>query len=269
MNTERNFYGDGCCDSGQIMAKTLDKIREWMRRESQGQGQRGAQADFIRKLPVKAPGQVTKFFAGKEVYAGALLDWMESLGFEVVFPGEKKDTAKQVHFVNPRVVSVDEMTDGPVDDQYIAVPLATMPVAAGAGMIPEESIRGWVLVWTGQAAVRHKSKLVAVEIGRSQDSMVPTLHPFDLVLVDRDDTNVTRDFPGNIFLVQEPAHADAGLSIKRVKLQRKNGRELVTFFSDNPQYPPDIYELSSDYGDDIRMAVKGRVVWSWSDMTKK
>jgi len=174
------------------------------------------------------------------------LNFVERIGGKIVFGGESGcATAKDVHFVHPKVLSTEE-AEGPIDDDYIAVPLAAMPVAAGTGMIPEDRIKSWVLVWTGQEAVRHRSNLAAVEIGKDQISMQPTLHPGDLVLVDRDDW-LPKNPPGNIYLVQEPATDEAGLAIKRVRLQRKNGRELVVFFSDNPDYVPELYDLDADY----------------------
>ena len=195
----------------------------------------------------------------------------DSAGIQISGPFSSKDqahTAKNVHFVKPQILSAEDVQEGPIDENYLAVPLAGMPVAAGTGIIPEESINSWILVWTGQEAIRHRTNLAAVEIGQGQLSMVPTLHPGDLVLIDRND-RIPHNPPGNIYLIQEPAADEAGLAIKRVRLQRKNDRELVVFFSDNTDYMPEIYDLNTDYDGDLRRAIKGRVVWSWSDMTKK
>jgi len=195
------------------------------------------------------------------------LNFVENIGGRVVFDDNiPPETSKSVHFVKPKIISAKEGLEGPIDENYLAVPLASMPVAAGPGIIPEESIKSWVLVWTGQEAIRHRSNLAAIEIGRGQLSMEPTLHPGDLVLIDRNDT-LPQDPPGNIYLVQSPD--DDGLAIKRVRLQRKNDQELVVFFSDNMDYLPEIFDLNADYEGDLRRAIKGRVVWSWSDMTKK
>jgi hypothetical protein len=156
---------------------------------------------------------------------------------------------------------------GPDSEDYIAVPLAESPVAAGPGLIPEDKIRGWVLVWKHQESVRWRSNLVAVEIGRGENSMVPTLHPGDIVLVDRNDKNL--DPPGKIMLITEPG-PDGGSAIKRVSTLRKDGDLELIFYSDNArEHPPRTYGLKRDYDTDITRAISGRVVWAWSDMTKK
>ncbi|MFW5970492.1 MAG: S24 family peptidase [Desulfovermiculus sp.] len=196
---------------------------------------------------------------------------LDALGARVIFEDEKSpDTTRPVHFVRPQIVSTEDLP-GPVDENYRAVPLANRPVAAGTGIIPAEQFdeNSWVLVWTRHASIRHRSNLAAVEIdGREGNSMIPTLHPGDLVLLDRNEF-LPKTPPGNIYLVQMPDGDDMGLAIKRVRTQRKNGKELVVFYSDNPEYGPEVFDLDSDYDGDIRRAIKGRVVWSWSDMTKK
>jgi len=189
---------------------------------------------------------------------------LEAAGAKITF--EEADASREVHFVNPKIVNAEEI-DGPVDDDYLAVPLASMPVAAGPGIIPEEDIQSWVLVWRNHESVRHRSNLVAVEIGKNQHSMEPTLHPKDIVLIDRSDF-IPKEPPGNIYLIREPA-PDCALAIKRVRIQVKDGQEFIVFYSDNPQYPPDFYNLKIDYDNDIKKAVIGRVVWAWSDMSKK
>ncbi len=193
----------------------------------------------------------------------------DALKAEITFPFDdsKKDITKSVHFVKPKIVTALP-DDGPIDDDYIAVPLASMPVAAGRGIIPEDKIRSWILVWKGQEAVRHRGNLAAVEIGPRETSMIPTLHPKDIVLIDRDDYR-PKPPPGNIYLVREPQGDVDGLAIKRVRFQIKNNKELIVFYSDNTDFAPDIYDMETDYSGEVSRAVVGRVIWSWSDMTKK
>lgn len=215
------------------------------------------QATFYKTLSGKCIPQAKEF-----------LEWLEREGVQLIFPEERDGLAKNVHFVNPKMVNVEGI-EGPVDEDYLAVPLASMPVAAGPGIIPEEKIQSWVLVWRSHESVRHRSNLVAVEIGKDQRSMEPTLHPGDIVLIDRNDF-IPKSPPGNIYLVRFPGgDGEAGLSIKRVQLYSKNKQDLISFYSDNPQYPPDIYDLNVEYDGDIKRAIVGRVVWAWSDMSKK
>ena len=97
--------------------------------------------------------------------------------------------------------------------------------------------------------------------------MEPTLHPGDIVLIDKGDYRPSPP-PGNIYLVRFPGD-DGGLAIKRVQTYSKDKKYLISFYSDNPQYPPEIYDLKVEYDNEISRAVIGRVVWAWSDMTKK
>ena len=83
---------------------------------------------------------------------------------------------RDICFVDARVVGVAG-EGGPLPEEYLAVPLAEDPVAAGPGLIPSDKVGGWVLVWRRHESIRFKSNLIAVEIGRNENSMVPTLHP--------------------------------------------------------------------------------------------
>jgi hypothetical protein len=196
-----------------------------------------------------------------------LMTWLDQLGARIVFPDEKHDTTCEVRFVAPRMVQVNGDPNPPVPDDYIAVPMARGAVAAGAGLVPSDEIHDWVLVARNQDAIRFRTNLIAVRIDRGMDSMAPTLHPGDIVLVDKDDFKDKFDAPGNIFLVREPDHS---VAVKRVVIKGKNGDTTLTFYSDNVTlYPPQNYSLNEDYAGDISRAIVGRCVWSWADMRKK
>mgnify|MGYP000538862888 CR=1 FL=1 len=178
------------------------------------------------------------------------------------------DTTREVKFVAPKILSAEEMAEGPIPEDYFAVPLAEGEVAAGMGRVPEDRIRSWVLIWRHHESVRFRSNLVAVEIGKGEDSMIPTLHPEDLVAVDRDDFKNKFDPPGNIFLVRYP---DGDIAIKRVNVVNRGKDFELTFYSDNAmKHPPSpAYSLREHFQGEINRAVMGRVVWGWSNMTKK
>lgn len=151
----------------------------------------------------------------------------------------------------------------------MAVPLAQGSAAGAPGLIPEDAVRGWVLALKDQSSIRYRVNLVAVEVGKGQEAMVPTLHPSDIVLVDRDDFRPEPD--GSIFLVREPGQ-EPEVAIRRVYSSRRDGQTLLTFISDNPDkrsYPPSVHSLEGDYQGDLRRAIVGRVVWAWADMTRK
>ena len=202
-------------------------------------------------------------------HTGLTLDSVEKLanvlGCRLVFE-EKQDTGRDVVFVEPQIVNA-KAGPPPAHEDYLAVPLAAGHVAAGPGLIPEDRIRSFILVWKHHDAVRFRRNLVAVEIGRGETSMEPTLHSGDIVLVDRDDCVPEPD--GKIMLVMDPG-PDADAAIKRVATQARNGGTELVFYSDNGKlHPPRTHSLDRDYDGDLHRAIAGRVVWAWSDCTKK
>ena len=122
-----------------------------------------------------------------------------------------------------------------------------------------------------QQSVRTRSNLLAVEIGKNQISMTPTLHPGDIVLVDRDDWGQHSGYksPGNIFLVREVGQ-EGGAKVKRVALAGRNDSAIITFYSDNyEEFEPEPHLLAQDYGGGLREVIVGRVIWAWSDVSRK
>lgn len=208
----------------------------------------------------------------KRLLEGERSKWAQMLGriadaanVHVASTGFAPDQSRDVCFVAPKRLSVEDM-EQPIPEDYIAVPLADGPVAAGRGFVPEDVIKSWVLVWKNHDSVRFRTNLIAVEIGKGQNSMVPTLHPQDILLVDRDDFKDRFNPPGNIFLVREP---DDSVTVKRVSIKQKNGDMLLTYYSDNVEHAPMLYSLTEEFDGDISRAVIGRVVWAWSDMSRK
>lgn len=214
------------------------------------------------------PSQLNRFLKNERgLNADSLGKILDGLAATVSFPDEPADAAMEVCFVSPTKTSAGEHSPDPVPEDYLAVPLASSPVAAGPGLIPEDMIESWVLVWRHHESVRHRSNLVAVQIGENQISMTPTLHPGDIVLVDRDDRDPQP--AGRIMLVSEPGQ-EGGVMVKRVNTKRLEDDMELIFYSDNSrEFPPVTYRLERDYDGDISRAVGGNVVWAWSDMTRK
>jgi len=245
----------------------VEKVRLGIARLAREHGGPSALAE---KSGVGQPN-VSKFLSGKAIPRfDTVARILETLGARILFPDDERDTTRQVVFVAAKRSSgAAEQAPQPTPENYMAIPLAQGAVAAGPGLIPEDAVRGWVLAMKDQSSIRYRTNLVALEVGRGQESMVPTLHPQDIVLVDRDDFRPEPD--GSIFLVREPG-PDAEVTVKRVYTSRKEGQTLLTFVADNPDkrsYPPSVHSLESDYQGDLRRAVVGRVVWAWSDMTRK
>jgi len=224
------------------------------------------------------PSTLTRWLSGERTPEfKTLAPLLSHLNAKIVFPDYSQDTTRPVKICGHMSRAVHDQIQihesieeahaaaGPDSEDYIAVPLADMPVAAGPGLLPNGDIRGWVLAWKYQASIMWKSNLVAVEIGKNQTSMVPVLHPGDIVLVNRDDWEPNP--PGKIMLVCEP---DGSAAIKRVSMEQEKNRASLVFYSENSaEYPPKIFNINEKYEGDIRRAIAGRIIWSWSDMTKK
>lgn len=244
------------------MGKMYASAKAWLERLAKSED--GATAT-IRKAGA-ARSTFYKVLGGKGTNAEDFMTWLENLGARLVLPDEQKDTTKDVCWVDAHVAPAGKGAQPPRAENYRAVPLVG-EAGAGGGIIPQDEIKSWVLVYQHHQSVQFRRNLLAVEVGKDQTSMEPTLHPLDIVMVDRDDFRPDR--PGGIFLVREPGQ-DGGGKIKRVSVLQKNGGTQIIFYSDNAALnPPESYILQHDYDGDIRRAIIGRVVWAWSDMTRK
>ncbi|EFL84679.2 hypothetical protein HMPREF0326_02541 [Desulfovibrio sp. 3_1_syn3] len=175
------------------------------------------------------------------------------------------EASRDVCFVNAKVVPAGQYATPPVAEDYIAAPMVG-EVGAGPGYLPEDEVKSWFLAYKNLPAIRHRRNLIAVEIGPTSTSMQPTLNPGDIVLVDRDDRDVTK--PGHMMLVLDPD--DGSGMIKRVSVTERKDDFQVTYYSDNgSKWPPMIYSLKQDFCDDWDKAIVGRVIWAWADVREK
>lgn len=180
--------------------------------------------------------------------------------------GLSPDPSKDVCFVDATLVPAGKGQRPPEVDDYLAVPLVD-EVGAGPGYIPQGVMKSWFLVWKHQSAIAYKRDLIAVQIGKHSTSMLPTLSPEDIVLVDRQDKDISRS--GHIMLVMDP---DGAGMIKRVAVERQEKKKdfRITYYSDNTAAnPPNVYSLREDFFNDWERAIVGRVVWAWSDVHNK
>ncbi|BDQ36331.1 hypothetical protein SYK_06910 [Pseudodesulfovibrio nedwellii] len=213
-----------------------------------------------------APIQISRIVKKeREQYIKALAKIIDGVGARLIFDdANEHDTAREVCFVDAQAVNAPDAIKIAEED-YIAVPLAEEPVAAGPGLIPQDSIRGWVLVWRHHKSLRFTTNLVAVQIGKNERSMLPTFCPEDILLIDRSNKNPEQ--PGKTWLVCDP---DGGCAIKRVSTKPVDGDIELIFYSDNTQdFPPTSYRLKRDFDGNITRAIAGRVVWAWSDVRDK
>ena len=176
-----------------------------------------------------------------------------------------QDIGKDVCFVNAKLVPAGEHVQPPQAKDYIAAPLVG-EVGAGPGYVAQDDVKSWFLVYRHHPAIQHRYNLLAVEIAKNSTSMIPLLKPGDLVLVDRNDQDVSR--PGPIMLVKDPD--DQGM-IKRVSVeQQADGDYSVVYYSDNAmENPPICYSLRRHFFNEWGRAIVGRVIWAWADVREK
>ena len=227
-----------------------------------------SQAQFARETGVQQ-GSLSRFLKGEQnsLSGETVAKIVNFFGAKLVFPGEDTtEPDRDVCWVNAKIMPAGEYVAPPVAEDYIAAPLVG-EVGAGPGYLPQESVESWFLVYKNVPAIMGRRNLIAVEIGARSTSMQPLLNPGDIVLVDRDDIDVSR--PGHIMLVRDP---DGAGMVKRVSVQPSADRRdfSLQFYSDNAaENPPLLYSLRADYGGDISNAIVGRVIWAWSDVRWK
>lgn len=144
-----------------------------------------------------------------------------------------------------------------IADEYLAVPLVEGRIAAGyAGVIPGDYVQSLVWVYRPEIGRRQQHNLRAVKLGIDQHSMVPTIRPGDIVIIDPEDREITHR---GIYAVR--LDSEGGCAIKRVQ----KGDNFVILFSDNPDplYAPMV--IPEDRADNLLI---GRVIWSWTSWVR-
>ncbi|MBN2140414.1 MAG: S24/S26 family peptidase [Desulfovibrionaceae bacterium] len=217
------------------------------------------------------PSQLNRFLKRERgLNAESLGRILDRLGARLLFADEPAEASLEVCFSPPGATCADKGAKPAQAGDYLAVPLVSPAAAAGQGRIPEEAVRGWILVWKHHENILFRTNLVAVQVPKNDESMAPALHPGDIVIVDRNDREPLP--AGKIMLVREPGAPgrDAEALIRRVNTGRLDEDIELVFYSDNGrQFPPLTFCLNRDYGGDIARAVAGNVIWAMSDMTKK
>ncbi len=258
----------------------MKKYDEYIQKIKLLQGTRWTTQSALAEKAGVAQAQVSRLLGVKEKpNFAAGLAILDAIGAKIVFPDEDEvDTTREIVFTDPRLTGVTQYNGKvawarPRGENYLAVPLVAENVAAGPGKtVADNEVLDWVVVYRFDPAIRHTSNLVAVRIGTKEQSMVPTLHPGDIILVDKSDKRP--DPAGKIVLASEPVETGESpkAMVKRVSAHHEKNDLLLIFTSDNPDqntYHPRPYYLKQDYNGEIERAIAGRVVWAWSDMTKK
>jgi transcriptional regulator with XRE-family HTH domain len=142
------------------------------------------------------------------------------------------------------------------ESEYFKAPLLAGKIAAGPGrVIPENEIKSYVWLYHPKLQGRNTHDLIAVEIGKGEESMTPTLFPGDIVLIDRDDPRGKSEFKnGRIYGVRTKG---GECQVKRVYAKSHS----LIIVSDNRDYTPE-----PAWTDDIKRLIIGRVVWGWRNL---
>lgn len=154
----------------------------------------------------------------------------------------------------PRIVPLGKQIESPTADdldEYVAVPLVEGNIAAGSGRIVREKILSYV--WIYRPELGKRNNLVAVHLGNKEKSMIPTLAPGSIVVIDRNDKEVVKT---GIYVVRTNSDESA---VKRVVIL--DG--VILLVSDNPDYQPSLAPTT-----DLDQLIVGRVIWSWKSFLK-
>ncbi|XPV77032.1 MAG: helix-turn-helix domain-containing protein [Desulfovibrio sp.] len=208
--------------------------------------------------------QISKLLNGRSMprldFVGELVD---KLGGKISFPNNAESTNKE----DLDGDAVLNLMGGVDAEDYLAVPLTSLGVAAKPEMIREDDIESWVMVWRHHDAIRFKEHFVAIRVEAEDRSVLPMFGPNDMLLVDKTDN--APDPSGRLMLVREPGTYGKAY-VRRVATRRKgNDTELVFYTENSKDYPPQVYSLREHYGNNIQSALAGAIVWAWTDVRNK
>ena len=144
------------------------------------------------------------------------------------------------------------------EEEYIFLPLLDGAVTAGpnGGILyerPDDMYpfkRSWIELKFGRSPERHKALLLVRVQG---DSMVPTIYPGEVVMVDTGEHDRVYIRNGKIYMIRMP---DGGITLKRVVLAEKG---KIVCISDNANYEP--FEFEIEPGRTILWYILGRIRW--------
>ena len=149
-------------------------------------------------------------------------------------------------------------------DGVIALPVLAKPIAAGHPLLVTlDPVHDTDLTFKGDV-VKHFTRPVGLRVGRKQVSMIPTIEPGDVVLLDQNVSRRRRPPAGRIYAINMgPLTGKAGGALHRVDL---SGRTLI-LSSDNPDksaYPTRTFEVTAATLPDVLV---GQVVWIGRSLT--
>ncbi|MFA5261643.1 MAG: XRE family transcriptional regulator [Candidatus Omnitrophota bacterium] len=212
------------------------------------------QAKFSREVGI-SQGYLSMILSGKrgpsaELIAGIYLNYRKYLSW--ILTGDDQQDCDIVIEAHPRVIPLGEKIPPPSPDdltEYLAVPLVEGRIAAGPGRIVREDIHSFV--WVFRPEVGKRRNLVAVRIGDQEKSMLPTLAPGSILIIDRNDKEIIRK---GVYAVRT---GNDECAVKRVHISDN----AILLSSDNPDYPPFLAPTT-----EIDELIVGRVIWTWKSL---
>lgn len=132
------------------------------------------------------------------------------------------------------------------DEDYVSIPLTDSAIAAGQPIIQENNIEDYVLLHI--RAARKRGNLVASRV--DGESMEPTLHSGDIVVIDRDDKKLVN---GKMFAV----FYEDGLTAKYIERRK----DLLILRPLNPSAQVEIIDLN-----ECPDPIVGRIIGAWKEL---
>ncbi len=216
----------------ELSLKDQEHFRERLRQEMHRR-QIVLQKDFAALIGI-SPTYLSFIFSGKRIGVRQVVNISKRLKVSIGY-----------------LLGLENLPDWFSD--YLAVPLVEGRIAANPrGLIPGEAVES--LIWLHRDQAGSRRHLVAVRLGSEADSMLPTLHPGDLIIIDRDDKDIT---PRGLYAVRLPDLESC--TIKR--LQLISDKNIILLLSDNPNYEP----LPVPCNEHL---IIGRVICSWTSWIK-
>ncbi len=151
------------------------------------------------------------------------------------------------------------------DDRFLPVPRLTTVAAAGSPAVTDEEIADWYPFrkdWLYQVAdgPKRQGRLVLIKVapGWLGESMLPTIRPNALLLVDREPPEIQKGELkfGKVYVLYDDSTAE-GITVKRVYQQ---GRTIICA-PDNPGPGREPFTIRLRKGEPLATHIRGRVLW--------
>ncbi|MHC1788563.1 hypothetical protein [Solidesulfovibrio sp.] len=223
----------------------------------------GSQNSMAAELGIKQLA-LNRFFRGSNTGYQDVCEWLDKLDARLLWPDQVPSNQRAVSFVSPEAPAEAKGCVSP--DAYRAIPLVSLAAASIVGLIPDSKIDGWHLVSQNNPALMTRNNLVCCLVESGRQGMEPVATTGDVAVIDRDDIRVSNEKRGNIFLINDKYD---GICLRRVRLEVRGRETLIIVYADNDSSPPYSVDASAGLDKEVPKVIIGRVVYLWSDLSKK